>query len=187
MGPSLNREPATLSAGPQVRHSRELEEGLVTARRYELGIIPCSKAKNVLGVTPLTLYRSTPFSVMVKHAQQRCGRILIMSAKYGLLKLDDRVANYNTYLPTLRGDHRAKLARTIDECAHQLKLLEIHPRQVLSYLPEAYYRFLASEVPDLEEWASEIRRPYKGLPMINLVKVLSNEIKGFETPGLARR
>lgn len=158
----------------------------MTARRYELAIIPCTRAKNPLGVTPLTLYRSTPFSVMIKHAQQRCGRILIMSAKYGLLRPDDRITNYDVYLPQLRPEERAKLRGELCSQWRREKLVEVPPEGVLSYLPKAYYDFLA-ETSHFADWAPRIRRPYKSLSLLKLVEVLSNEIKGFETPGLARR
>lgn len=158
----------------------------MTARRYELGLIPCTKSKSPVGVTPLTLYRGSVFSTMVRHAQQRCDKILIMSAKYGLLRPDDRITHYDTYLPTLSQEQRSALRGElcVQWWAHRLK--EVDPAQVLSYLPKAYYDFL-NTTSHFNMWASGIHRPYKNLPMLTLVKVLSNEIKGFESPGLARR
>lgn len=158
----------------------------MTAPCYELGIIPCSKAKNAVGVTPLTLYRTTLFSVMVRHAQQRCGRILIMSAKYGLLRPNDRVAHYDSYLPTLGLQQRERLAGEMLIQWWSLHLGEVDPSQVLCYLPKAYFDFMARLV-HYQTWAQGLRRPYKSLGVLPLIKVLSNEIKGFESPGLARR
>lgn len=159
----------------------------MTAPRYQLALIPCTRRKSPVGVTPLTLYRSSGFVTMVKHAQQRCDRILIMSAKYGILGPEDRVAYYDAYLPTLPQEQRSKLALLIAERVEDLELLQINPKAVLSYLPKAYYEFLQEEVPVLKSWAPQIRRPYKNLSNLALIKVLSNEIKGFEEPGLARR
>lgn len=158
----------------------------MTARCYELGLIPCTKTKNPIGVTPLTLYRSSPFALMLRHAQQRCRRILIMSAKYGLLQPDDRITYYDAYLPTLTPEQRFKLQQDLAAGINRLRLLEVNPSQVLCYLPRVYYSCLL-EVDALEEWVPFIHRPYKSLPSLTLMKVLSNEIKGFETPGLARR
>lgn len=158
----------------------------MTARTYELGLIPCTRSKNPIGVTPLTLYRSSPFSTMMNHARQRCRRILIMSAKYGLLELDDRVAFYEAYLPTLDGFQLAKLKTDLKSKILAKRLLEIEPAQVLSYLPKAYYECLAS-IDVAETWAAGIHRPYKSLSLLTFMKVLSYETKGFESPGIARR
>lgn len=158
----------------------------MTAPCYELGIIPCGRAKNAVGVTPLTLYRSTPFTVMVRHAQQRCGRILIMSAKYGLLRPNDRVAHYDNHLAALSLEQRERLAgeMLIQWWLHHLK--EVNPSQVLCYLPKAYFDLMAS-LAHYRIWCNGLRRPYKNLGMRQLIRVLSNEIQGFESPGLARR
>ncbi len=158
----------------------------MTARCYELGLIPCTKTKNPVGVTALTLYRSSPFSVQLRHAQQRCSRILIMSAKYGLLRLGDRVAFYEAYLPTLTEEQQVALRDELRRKAHEHALTRTPPNQVLCYLPRAYYEFLVG-TDLISNWAQKIHRPYKSLPTLTLTKVLSNEIKGFESPGLARR
>jgi hypothetical protein len=151
----------------------------MSARRYDIALIPCTKRKNPIGITPPTLYIGGPFSLMMNHARQRCDRIVIMSAHFGLLAMTDRVHNYEAYLPGL------------DEAARRMLALEIVRRQdlldggsICSYLPKAYYDFLVSVTSP--ELAARIRRPYRNLPMLSLYKVLSNEIKGYET-GLARR
>lgn len=158
----------------------------MSARRYQLALIPCTKAKNPVGITPLTLYRSTPFSLMVRHAQQRCESVLIMSAKYGLLRLNDRIAFYEAYLPALNEQQQTALRDELRYKIREHRILQIPGAQVLSYLPRAYFEFLAST--DLTStWAPSIHRPYKNLPSLTLMKVLSHEIAGFETSGIARR
>lgn len=111
---------------------------------------------------------------MMKHAQQRADRIVIMSARYGLIAPEDEVDWYDAYLPALTIEQKILLARKI---ARQLKLLVIELPQaakVLSYLPAAYDAFLQQiELPD--GWS--YLRPFSKLPMMTAWKVLSNEIK----------
>lgn len=151
----------------------------MSARRYDIALIPCTKMKNPVGVTPLTLYKGGPFSLMLRHAQQRCNRVIIMSAKFGLLKMDDRVHSYEAYLPALTEGERTKLEYLI-----RLQTARLDGGSICSYLPRAYYEFLADCVP--AEVVARIKRPYRNLPSLSLYKVLSNEIKGFEA-GYARR
>lgn len=149
------------------------------AHRYDIALIPCTKTKNPVGVTPATLYKGGPFSLMMQHAQQRCDRIVIMSAKFGLLKMDDRVHDYEAYLPALTEGERTKL-----EYLMRIQAERLDGGSICSYLSKAYYDFLADCVP-LETMA-RVRRPYRKLPMLTLYRVLSNEIKGYEA-GYARR
>jgi len=151
----------------------------MSARRYEIGLIPCTKTKSPIGITPPTLYKGGPFSLMMRHAQQRCDRVIIMSAYFGLLKMDDRVHDYEAYLPGLDEAARRALALRIVERSDLLD-----GASICSYLPKAYYEFLAAVIDP--QIVQRIRRPYRNLPMLSLYKVLSNEIKGHET-GLARR
>jgi hypothetical protein len=123
---------------------------------------------------------------MMRHAGQRCQRILIMSAKYGLIRPEDRVANYDSYLPTLTLYERQCLGHEMELQWWQHHLKEVPPAHVLCYLPKAYYDFLG-RVCHYREWAEGIHRPYKNCPSLTMMRILSYEIKGFESPGLARR
>lgn len=155
------------------------------ARTYDLALIPCTKNKNPMGVTPASLYRSSPFSITMRHAQQRCGRVLIMSAKYGLLDLTDRVAYYDWFIATLTEAQRVAMIGELRTSIEAKKLLAFDPTKTLSYLPALYFQTLAAETGS--HWAMHVVRPYKKLPSLTMMKVLSNETKGFETTGLARR
>lgn len=138
-----------------------------------------------MGVTPVSLYRSSPFSITMRHAQQRCGRILIMSAKYGLLDLTDRVAYYDWFIATLTESQRTEMVVSLHLTVQAKKLVGFEPPQVLSYLPALYFQTLAAETGPT--WAMRVHRPYKALPSLTMMRVLSNETKGFEITGLARR
>ena len=143
--------------------------------RYQIGLIPCTSGKKAGGRTPLTLYKGPGFSTMMKHAQQRCDVIMIMSARYGLLGLNDPVSYYDAYLPDLDDDARSALMERV-RCA-------VLPgwdcrSPILSYLPKAYHEFLVQAKPALTR---KLRRPYSNLGMLHLPTVLSNEVKGYGT------
>ena len=155
------------------------------ARTYDLALIPCTKMKNPMGVTPVSLYRSSPFSITMRHAQQRCGRVLIMSAKYGLLDLTDRVAYYDWFIATLTEEQRVAMLAELQVSIEAKRILNYEPPRVLSYLPALYFQTLAELTG--WQWAMTVHRPYKTLPSLTMMKVLANETKGFGTTGLARR
>ena len=102
---------------------------------YDIGVIPCTSGKRPEGLTPLTLYKGLPFSLMMRHAQQRCRVILIMSAKYGLLELTDPVSWYEAYLPELSASERGKLLSLLRAQA----LKKLVGRKVLWYPNRAYW------------------------------------------------
>lgn len=142
--------------------------------RYSVGIIACSASKRPEGINPLTLYKGSLFATTVHHASQRCDRILIMSAKYGLLDLADPIRYYDAYLGNLDAFQRAELIAKI-ESEGKLR----HPprdARVLSYLPEDYHALLLQALPHLQPIT---RRPYTGLPMMAFVRTLSNEVKNY--------
>lgn len=148
---------------------------------YDVAIIPCTSGKHANGLTPLTLYKGGPFKLMMRHAQQRTHSILIMSAKYGLLRLDDPVSYYDAYLPDLDATGRAELIERIRNRPLVELLLPGEQREddqplVLSYLPKAYHQLLMEA---LEFSKSKYRRPYANLGMLSLFAVLSNEIKNY--------
>lgn len=137
--------------------------------RWDVGIVACSSSKHPGGMTPLTLYKGAPFSVTMKHACQRCDRVLIMSAKYGLLDLADPVRYYDTYIGNLSPVERALLWRDI-------RYADKLPRgaTVLSYLPEAYQKLLDEALPWLV-----VRRPYAHIRFITMMAILSKETKNY--------
>lgn len=146
--------------------------------RFDLAIVPCTAKKNPHGRTARSLYAGNMFNIMMKHAQQRADKIVIMSAKYGLIDLDAEVSWYNTYLPDLKKEERAALANNIELA---LLFYPARPR-VLSYLPNAYHEFLRGG-KDVGAGLTETwnyRRPYAHLNMFQLMTVLANEIRFFD-------
>jgi len=146
-----------------------------TSDRYDLGLVPCTSKKRPDGTTPTSLYMGGPFAAMMKHAQQRCGRILIMSAKYGLLRLDEPVSYYDAYLPDLDQAQRAALIGRVRCQVESMRPWFQHQR-ILSYLPKAYFELLAEAEPSL---CASIRRPYKRMSRLTLIATLSAENKNY--------
>lgn len=142
-------------------------------RRYNLALIPCSERKNPVGSTARSLYRGAGFSLMMRHAAQNSERILILSARHGLLSPEDEVHWYNTYLPNLNQTEKSRLVLKIKQ---QLVNYPWSQGTIISYLPEAYYR-LMEEVDPL--FASKIARPYKGVRLLSLYKTLALELDNY--------
>jgi len=135
---------------------------------FDIGLVPCTATKNPQGVTPLTLYKGGPFSLMVRHARQRCKRIVIMSAKYGLLEENARVQYYDTFIGDLDAGARQELMVRV-----RSQLKDMQGQTALSYLWKPYYSVL--QIANV--WDIPVATPYMGLPSLVLYKVLSNEIK----------
>jgi hypothetical protein len=108
----------------------------------------------------------------LRHAQQRCGRVIIMSAKYGLLELQDPVSWYEAYLPALSAEDRASLLVRLRKQA----LEKLAGERVLWYPSTAYWDAFAEAAPEL---AKSVSRPYHKLSALMLRKVLSKEIKNY--------
>lgn len=141
---------------------------------YDVGIIPCTSKKRPEGATPVSLYMGTTFSLMMRHAQQRCETVLVLSARYGLLRLTDPVAYYDQHLERLTSQERAALIYRISA----KPWVDLYAgKRILSYLPNAYFDVLAEAKPAL---AATIRRPYRSVfnnPTIR--ELLSWEIKNY--------
>jgi hypothetical protein len=146
----------------------------VIPERFDVGFIPCTRGKNVGGVTAQTLYRGSLFSLAMQHAQQRCATIVIVSAKFGLLTPTSPVEWYDKYLPNLSPQERERLVVRVRQ--------QLDPRWLtgrsLSYLPLSYFELLAEAAPEL---GAAMRRPYRKMGGVKLASRLVNEIKNYGT------
>ena len=146
------------------------------SKLYELAIIACTATKNPMGKTAMTLYRGGPFSLNVRHAQMRADKLLIMSAKYGLLRPDDPVEYYDLYLPDLFGFEREELVELVSQQGKALELLKVG--RAISYLPLAYFALLEEALP---AFAERMDRPFKGVGMMRAWKIMSEELAQVQT------
>jgi len=146
----------------------------MTPRTYDVGVIPCTSRKRPGGLTPVTLYMGGPFSLMMRHAAQRCRKVIIMSAKYGFIELTAPVRWYEAYLPKLAPHERRLLLDKLREQAPA----QFIGKSVLWYPSQVYFDALVEATPTI---AAGVTRPYKTLPSLVLYKVLSNEIKCYDS------
>ncbi len=140
---------------------------------WDVGVIPCTLQKYATGMTARTLYRGGIFSIMLRHAAQRCAAVVIMSAKHGLVLPDDPIRYYDTSLPNLDAEQREDLKARI---AIASPFHFTADARILSYLPSVYHGLLTEAVPYINP-----RRPYSNLPRLRLLQVLSNEVKHYGT------
>lgn len=137
--------------------------------RYDLGVIACSASKYPVAAAPAVgLYKGAPFSIAFKHAQQRCDRILIMSAKHGLVWPQQVLPWYDLFIGSLTEGQKKELVEKMREVVASLAL-----KTVLSYLPQAYHELFIQAVP-----SARISRPYK-LKTPTKCAILSREIQGY--------
>ena len=137
---------------------------------YASALVACSAKKNPYATTARSLYRGSLFMLSMRHAMHKAERVLIMSAKYGLLRPEDQVRHYDAYLPELSAAERAALLARIRAQAD----LVTSSGRLLSYLPAAYWELLAEALPELE---GKTDRPYKGIRLLTLCARLAGEIK----------
>lgn len=152
-----------------------------TSPRYDFGLISCTNRKNPQGMTARTLYTGGIFSTQMRHAQQRCDQVLIMSAKFGLLRPEDQVSYYDAYLPELSPQMRVRLIVRMREQAQRLiwdRMPDGQLPTILSYLPKAYAEAF-TEADDL--LGNLMRRPYQHHAMLQLTALLSAEIVTYGT------
>ena len=110
--------------------------------------------------------------MLMKHASQRCDRILILSGKHGLISPDAKISWYDSWINTLPPDEYLQLT---DRVSHQLQALS-EPVAVLCYLPKAYYGLLEDAgIPST--WT--IHRPYASVAFTAFKKTFANEIKNY--------
>lgn len=121
---------------------------------HTLVIIPCAAAKIDTAAAASDLYASNNFRHMlnaaVAHATDAVdtfgntveAKVMILSAKYGLVELDQVLAPYNTKM----GD-----AGCITAAGIAAQLAELAPAAIESMLPGAYRRQLEAAVAELND------------------------------------
>lgn len=146
--------------------------------RFDVAIIPCGGAKHPPSpygpYKAALLYKGTPFRKNLEHAQIFAERVLILSAKYGLVDLDDKIEWYEAYLPDLDVRERWILHNRIKDQYIFKHLNRMHATggQFVSYLPKAYQEALDAALPWLQP-----SRPYAGLTMLQMIKRLNQETR----------
>lgn len=144
---------------------------------FDLALIPCSASKAQTGhaVTAASLYTGSPFQLMLRHAQTRAPRIIIMSAKYGLLELDQRISYYDRYIKDLSSRQRMELEADIAQQWRCKFPQGIRAERVLSYLPRAYHDVLGNAIgPEL---TAKMMRPWHSTRLLTMMAQLSRDLQ----------
>lgn len=116
---------------------------------HTLVVIACAAAKHEGTHAAAELYTSANFAHMLRSAQAHAAdavdsfgrpveaKVMILSARYGLVELDQHLASYDTKM----GD-----AGCITAAGVAAQLAELAPAAIESLLPAAYRRTLAAAV-----------------------------------------
>lgn len=128
------------------------EEAQAGKKRWQLGIIACSKSKMRLAgneVVPARhLYTGRLFRQSLLVAERFCDRTIILSALHGVVSPDELLAAYDKKLPTTKED-LGRWAIAVDAYLPELKGLK-----VLCLAPKPYWAPLPNQ-----GWA----KPLEGL------------------------
>lgn len=133
-------------------------------------LISCSSKKKNHALRARDLYDSPLFKFQMKYAiSLDPDNIFILSAKYGLLDLDDNIAPYNLTLNKMTSSEISNWAQNV------LKKLEskinLNDEEIIFLAGEKYRKFL---VPSL----SRYQIPLKGLGIGKQLKFLKEKING---------
>ncbi|EGQ3439675.1 hypothetical protein H4N34_000656 [Staphylococcus pseudintermedius] len=113
--------------------------------------ISCVKSKLNRQTTAENLYKSDLFRKQLKYAKQittKDDRIYILSAKYGVLELDDIVSPYEL---TLNNMNKLKRKQWAYKCVKQLQEKEIDFKDMAIFLTgKPYSQYLSQLFPNKE-------------------------------------
>lgn len=103
----------------------------------KVGLISCTKKKKSSSCQAQELYsESTLFSYALDYCQKHYDKIYILSAKYGLVELNQKIKPYNLTLKTMKKDERKKWA---EKTANGLRK-KIKKEDILYFHAGKYYR-----------------------------------------------
>lgn len=124
-------------------------------------IVPCGAGKVDHAAPAADLYTGSMFRYVyanaVAMAEEDGGRVLILSAEYGLLDPTDVVAPYNTKM----GDANAIDALQISMTATEQGIE--YGAEVFTFLPKAYYAVLAEALDMLDVYPQDIYEASPGI------------------------
>jgi hypothetical protein len=112
-------------------------------------IIPCSATKLGEAAPARDLYTSVYFRQALAAAESQADRVLILSAKHGLLELDEVVAPYELRM----GDPGSVGAETL---AAQAVALGLDGADIYGMLPSSYFQPLWEALSSIDTWVSPV-------------------------------
>jgi len=136
-------------------------------------IVPCGANKQSTPVAARNLYTSNHFQQTLAkveaEAAESDAEVFILSAGYGLLRLDDVVAPYDTKM----GDSASVSAEVIAEQALDLGI--DYGSDVYAFLPSAYLKVLTAGLDALDVFPQDVYEGASGIGVHRrIVTVMSN-------------
>lgn len=102
-----------------------------------VGLISCTKKKKSFSCQAQKLYlNSTLFNYALNYCRKHYDKIYILSAKYGLVELNQKIKPYDLTLKTMKKDDRKKWAENV---INKLKN-KINKEDVIYFHAGKYYR-----------------------------------------------
>jgi len=103
----------------------------------KIGLISCAKKKKAFSCQAQELYsESSFFNYVLDYCQKHYDKIYILSAKHGLIELNQKIKPYDLTLKTMKKDGRKKWAEKV---INQLKK-KINREDVIYFHAGKYYR-----------------------------------------------
>lgn len=102
----------------------------------KLALISCGKAKRQGTHKAQDLYIGSYFKKTLSYAKKQCDEVYILSAKYGLLTLDQIVTSYELKITQMSKKQRNLWGVGV---AKQLRAKYIHQEDIYIYAGRAYY------------------------------------------------
>ena len=128
----------------------------------KLGLVSCTKSKKSYPCKAYEMYSpSNLFKKAYQYAKTHYNKVIILSAKYGLLLPDDEIEPYNLTLKTMRKKQRQEWADIVfEQMIKRLDLTKI--RSAYFHAGRKYRQFL---IPKLEATSIRCVIPLNGLSL----------------------
>lgn len=140
-------------------------------------IIPCGGKKVGHTTTARNLYTGSAFQLALATVEEAAAldgaRVLIMSAKHGLLELDDMVAPYDVKLDRTTKAHEGI---QLDELTEQALQLGLDESEVYAFLPAAYFERLHAALSSVYAFPADC---YEAAPGIGFMRGVLSSIRRF--------
>lgn len=119
-----------------------------------VSFVACCKLKSSKKTSAEKMYISSLFKLSLKYAKEHSDIVFILSAKYGLLALDDIIDPYNETLNTKTDDEIKEWSKKIIK---SIKKLKLEKSEFLYLCGSNYKKYLENELPGND--------PMKGLSL----------------------
>ena len=122
-----------------------MEEQEESPQRRRIAFIGCSSTKARVPCTAEKLYQGVLFrKSLVYCRQERFDAIYVLSAKYGLVALDDRLEPYDVSLRSFSRSKRLEWAEWVKE---QMRRHGIQEKEVWFFCGKLYHEYFAGNKP----------------------------------------